>query len=103
MISKNTLFLNIQLMIFCLNGNRGAIGTGFIDFYNKDKSLFLATYDGIFASAELNNLQKFNKIDSNINSLIQYEKFYLHDQYGIKDILIDENTLYVSLHRKKGR
>ena len=83
------------------NGNRGAIGTGFIDFYNKDKSLFLATYDGIFASAELNNLQKFNKIDSNINSLIQYEKFYLHDQYGIKDILIDENTLYVSYIGKR--
>ena len=83
------------------NGNRGAIGTGFIDFYNKDKRLFLATYDGIFASAELNNLQKFNKIDSNINSLIQYEKFYLHDQYGIKDILIDENTLYVSYIGKR--
>ena len=83
------------------NGNRGAIGTGFIDFYNKDKSLFLATYDGIFASAELNNLQKFNKIDSNINSLVQYEKFYLHDQYGIKDILIDENTLYVSYIGKR--
>ena len=83
------------------NGNRGAIGTGFIDFYNKDKSLFLATYDGIFASAKLNNLQKFNKIDSNINSLVQYEKFYLHDQYGIKDILIDENTLYVSYIGKR--
>mgnify|MGYP001311966452 FL=1 len=83
------------------NGNRGAIGTGFIDFYNKDKSLFLATYDGIFASAELNNLQKFNKINSNINSLVQYEKFYLHDQYGIKDILIDENTLYVSYIGKR--
>ena len=83
------------------NGNRGAIGTGFIDFHNKDKSLFLATYDGIFASAELNSLQKFNKIDSNINSLVQYEKFYLHDQYGIKDILIDKNTLYVSYIGKR--
>ena len=83
------------------NGNRGAIGTGFIDFYNKDKRLFLATYDGIFASAELDNLQKFNKINSNINSLVQYEKFYLHDQYGIKDILIDENTLYVSYIGKR--
>ena len=83
------------------NGNRGAIGTGFIDFYNEDNRLFLATYDGIFASAELNSLQKFNKIDSNINSLVQYEKFYLHDQYGIKDILIDENTLYVSYIGKR--
>ena len=30
------------------NGNRGAIGTAYIDFYNNDKKLLLATYDGIF-------------------------------------------------------
>ena len=57
------------------NGNRGAIGTGFIDFYNNDQNLFLVTYDGIFAYARMNNLQNFEKINSNINSLIQYEKF----------------------------
>ena len=83
------------------NGNRGAIGTGYIDFYNKDKSVLLATYDGVFASAQLNRLQKFNKIQSNINSLIKYEKFYLHDQYGIKDILIVKNDLYVSYIGKR--
>ena len=83
------------------NGNRGAIGTGYIDFYNKDKSVLLATYDGVFASAQLDRLQKFNKIQSNINSLIKYEKFYLHDQYGIKDILIDKNNLYVSYIGKR--
>ena len=40
------------------NGNRGAIGTGFIDFYNNEKNLFLATYDGIFAYAKLDNLER---------------------------------------------
>ena len=40
------------------NGNRGAIGTGFIDFYNNEKNLFLATYDGIFAYAN----RQFGKI-----------------------------------------
>ena len=49
----------------------------------------------------MNNLQNFEKINSNINSLIQYEKFYFHDQYGIKDILIDEKTLYVSYIGKR--
>ena len=83
------------------NGNRGAIGTGFIDFYNNDQNLFLVTYDGIFAYARMNNLQNFEKINSNNNSLIQYEKFYFHDQYGIKDILIDEKTLYVSYIGKR--
>lgn len=83
------------------NGNRGAVGTGFIDFYNNDQNLFLVTYDGIFAYARMNNLQNFEKINSNINSLIQYEKFYFHDQYGIKDILIDKKNLYVSFIGKR--
>jgi hypothetical protein len=78
------------------NGNRGAIGTGYIDFYNEDKKLILATYDGIFAYSEINNLENFKKINSNINSLIKYEKFYLHEQYGIKDIFVDIDTLYVA-------
>ena len=77
-------------------GNRRAIGTGYIDFYNKDKKLLLATYDGIFAYSEIDNLINFQKINSNINSLIKYEKFYLHEQYGIKDIFIDKDTLYVA-------
>ena len=78
------------------NGNRGAIGTGYIDFYNEDKKLLLATYDGIFAYSKIDNLKNFQKINSNINSLIKYEKFYLHEQYGIKDIFIDKETLYVA-------
>ena len=78
------------------NGNPTAIGTAYIDFYNNDKNLILATYDGIFAIAQLKDFRNFKKVDSNIFTLINYEKFYLHDQYGIKDILINENKLYVS-------
>ena len=83
------------------NGNRGAIGTGYIDFYNNEKNLFLATYDGIFAYAKLDNLERFKKIKSNIKNLIKYEKFYFHDQYGIKDIFIDNDKLYVSYIGKR--
>ncbi len=82
-------------------GNVGAAGTAYIDFFNEDKNIFLATYDGIFASAEIENLEKFKKIKSNINSIIKYEKFYFDEQYGIKDILIDQNNLYVSYIGKK--
>ena len=32
----------------------------------------------------------------NINSLIKYDKFYLHEQYGIKDIHINDEKIYVS-------
>jgi hypothetical protein len=83
------------------NGNLGAIGTAYIDFYNKEKDIFLATYDGIFASSKIDDLENFRKIKSNIRSLIKYEKFYLHEQYGIKDILIDNNNLYVSFIGKR--
>ena len=77
-------------------GNRGAIGTAFIDFYDNDKNLLIATYDGIFAYTDLNNLEKFKKINSNINSLINYERFYFHEHYGVKDIHINNKKLYVS-------
>jgi len=83
------------------NGNLGAIGTAYIDFYNKEKNIFLATYDGIFASSKIDDLENFKKIKSNIRSLINYEKFYLHEQYGIKDILIDNTNLYVSFIGKR--
>ena len=78
------------------NGNRGATGTAYIELFNNDKNLLIATYDGIFAFTNLNNLENFVKIDSNINSIIKYDKFYFHEQYGIKDIHIDNNKLYVS-------
>ena len=83
------------------NGNLGAIGTAYIDFYNKEKNIFLATYDGIFAFSKIGDLENFKKIKSNIKSLIKYEKFYFHEQYGIKDILIDNNNLYVSFIGKR--
>ena len=83
------------------NGNRGAIGTAYIDFYDNDKNLLIATYDGIFAYTNLSNLEKFKKINSNINSLINYDKFYFDQQYGIKDIHINNRKLYVSYIGKR--
>ena len=35
-------------------------------------------------------------IKSNINDIITYNEFYLPSSYGIKDILIIDNSLYVS-------
>ena len=93
---NNFLFSKYTTNDILFNGNRGATGTGFIDFYNNDEKLLLVTYDGIFAYSKINNLTNFKKISSNINSIIQYEKFYFHEQYGIKDIFIDEDTLYVA-------
>ena len=78
------------------SGNLGAVGTAYIDLFDNDESIFLATSDGIFASGELKNLDKLKKIESNIKNLIVYDKFYFHDQYGVKDILIVDENVYVS-------
>jgi hypothetical protein len=78
------------------NGNIGAVGTAFIDFYNEDENIILGTYDGIFASAKINSPNYFKKIRSNIKKLIQYDNFYFHEHYGIKDILVNRGKLYVS-------
>ena len=98
---ENYSFSKFQTNDILFGGNRGAIGTAFIDFYNEDKNLFMSTYDGIFAYAKINDLENFKKIKSNINSLIKYDKFYFNNQYGIKDIFIDDKILYVSYIGKR--
>ncbi len=83
------------------SGNYRALGSAYIDFYNSDKEIILATVDGVFAIAELNNIKKFHKIKSNISDLISYDDFYTNSQYGIKDILVIEDNLFVSLINQK--
>ena len=98
---KDYSFSKYRTNDILFNGNRGAVGTAYIDFYDNDGKILISTYDGIFAFAKLANLEKFTKIESNINTLIKYEKFYLHEQYGIKDILVDGDDLYVSYIGKR--
>ena len=83
------------------SGNYRALASAYIDFYNDDKEIILATVDGVFAISELNNIEDFKKIKSNIFDLITYEDFYTNTQYGIKDILVNEDNLYVSFINKK--
>ena len=83
------------------NANIKALASAYIDFYNEDNDIILATYDGIFASGKLNDIRKFKKIKSNITSLVKFEDFYISDQYGVKDILVDSDMIYVSLIGEK--
>ena len=83
------------------SGNYRALASAYIDFYNDDKEIILGTVDGIFAITELNNIENFKKIKSNIFELITYDDFYTNTQYGIKDILVDVDNLYVSFINKK--
>ena len=83
------------------SGNYRALASAYIDFYNDEREIILATVDGIFAITELDNITSFKKIQSNIFDLITYEEFFTNTQYGIKDILVNEDNLYVSLINEK--
>ena len=93
----NLKFSKYKTNEILFSGNYRGIGTAYIDFFNNDEELILATVDGIFAYTKIGNFENFFKIQSNIFDLITYEDFYTNSQYGIKDILIYENNLFVSL------
>ena len=78
------------------NGNIGATATGYLDFFNNDQNLLMTTYDGVFAYSNIKNIENFKKIKINLNDFINYDKFYFDFQYGIKDIFINKNVVYVS-------
>ncbi len=74
-------------------------GSAYIDVINN--SIFLATGDGDFYKGlifETNGDMsiKFENLDSNILDLINYSEFYEDSMYGIKDILIHKNHIYIS-------
>ena len=98
---KNYRISKYQTKDIIFNANVKAVGSAYIDFFNDDQQLILATYDGIFAFADFKNLTQFNKINSNISKLIRFNKFYLHDHYGIKDVLVDGEDFYISFIGKK--
>ena len=62
----------------------------------------MASGNGIFAYTNLDGeIKDLKIIQSNIKDIIKYDKFYETSQYGIKDILIYKNELYVSLINEK--
>ena len=78
--------------------NSSAKGTSYLEIFN-DK-IILANANGIFSYFNIENLNKeeFNSkiIKSNIKEIINYDDFYLNTRFGVKDILIDNENIYVS-------
>ena len=85
---------------YLFNGKGGddSAASAYIEEYN-DK-IFIVTGDGRFSYFYKQNLNSNNfdsiPIPTNIKEIIKYSDFYDQSSYGIKDILIDENKLYVS-------
>ena len=75
-----------------------ASSSAYIDTY--EENLFLVTATGQIAFSNLNNLfsEKIEMISikSNIKNIINYAEFYKSSPFGIKDILVNENKIYIS-------
>tara|TARA_B100000131_G_scaffold321737_1_gene373497 strand:+ start:1146 stop:2561 length:1416 start_codon:yes stop_codon:yes gene_type:complete len=67
---------------------------------SDNENFYLVTATGQFVYSNLSNLSKekflMNKINSNIKDIISYKDFFTSSPFGIKDILIHENKIYVS-------
>ena len=96
-------FYNYNFTVFETNDLRNgkadqATASGYIEEF-KDKIL-IATGDGKFLYFNKDQLNKknfkSNVIKSNISEIINYPEFYSQSKFGVKDVLIDGNKLFVS-------
>jgi hypothetical protein len=75
-----------------------ASSSAYIDYY--EDNIFLITATGQVTYSEIRNLYndnfKFSSIKSNIQELIKYSEFYNSSAFGVKDILVRDNKIYVS-------
>ena len=75
-----------------------ASSSAYVDYYNQN--IFLVTATGQITHSNFKNFENtkinFNTIKSNIQEIIQYPEFYVNSQYGIKDILVKNNKIYLS-------
>lgn len=75
----------------------------YLDIY-KDE-LILVSAHGIFSHSKIENfenkIEKLDVISSNIKDLVEYKDFYLHTEFGIKDILVINDKIYVSYVNRK--
>ena len=99
-INEKLTFSKFKTQDILFSKNGYALGSSYLEF--NDNKIYLASGNGIFAYSEFNGkIEKLKIINSNIKSIVTYDKFYETSQYGIKDILIYEGNLYVSFFNEK--
>ena len=79
--------------------NEYAIASGYLDIF--DDKLIVATGDGIFLKIKLTNLLSNNEffgevINSNFKKIITSKEIFQKSYFGIKDIFINNNKIFVS-------
>ncbi len=80
-------------------------GASYVDKYEDD--IIFVSADGYFQYFAKNSIKNENKnviktknINSNIQKIILYKEFYEDSKYGIKDLYIVNNNLFISFIRK---
>ena len=75
-----------------------AKSTSYLEVF-EDKFI-LSTATGTFLYTDIENLEKndffLKPIASNLSEIIKYNEFYIRSYYGIKDILIKNDKIYIS-------
>jgi|TARA_B100001964_G_scaffold244540_1_gene326454 hypothetical protein len=76
-----------------------ASSSAYIDYF--DDKFFLITATGNLSYVNIDDLNNdsiilMNKIKTNINEIIKYFAFYTQSTFGIKDLLIYEDNIYIS-------
>ena len=96
--NKNYSLKKFKTNFLYVGKNTSATGSSYLDYF--DNKLFIASATGIFGYIDINkfNSNKFDIliIPSNIKDLIKYNDFYSSSEFGIKDLLIYKNKIYIS-------
>ena len=94
---KNILF---QTKFLSNGKNDFAIASGYVDIHEDD--LIFATGDALIFKIKLNDLLKMNEgfyadlIETNLTDIIKTEDFFKKSYYGIKDLTIFNNKIFLS-------
>ena len=95
---------NLSLKKYHINniitfGKNTARASAYIDYY--DKRIFIVTATGIISSVYLDDVKNdffsASIINSNLFQFVDYNEFFKKSQFGVKDILIEDNKIYLSL------
>lgn len=98
-IFDNTLFLK-KYKTNLLNFTKGFNGKGssYLEFFNNQ--LYLVTANGLVAKTELESFDsdEFNMqvVKTNLNEFLNQKKMFTQLAYGVKDIMINNDKIYIS-------
>jgi hypothetical protein len=95
-LSNDSVLFKYSLSHVFLTGiNHTIPGSGYIDFHNND--LFILSARGILGySANIGDEIIFKQIQNNLNNFIGLNQFYKGNWFSFKDLLIHNNTIFVS-------